>query len=129
MGEAIYRGYDAEALYAQYNNRAMIAPEALEAIKADQGRRTDAFLAAAGRAELDVAYGAGMRERLDLFLPEGARPPLLAYIHGGYWQWNEKEPFAFLAEHLVAEGAAFANVSDGSGDRVGHDPRHALHRC
>lgn len=110
MGEAIWRDYDTEALYAQYNNRAMIAPEALAAIKADQERRTDAFRAAAGRAELDVAYGPDPRERLDLFLPEGARPPLLAYIHGGYWQWNDKEPFAFLAEHLVAGGAAFANI-------------------
>ncbi len=110
MGEAIWRDYDADALYAQYNNRAMIAPEALAAIKADQERRADAFRAAAGRAELDVAYGPDPRERLDLFLPEGARPPLLAYIHGGYWQWNDKEPFAFLAEHLVAGGAAFANI-------------------
>ena len=110
MGEAIYRDYDAEALYAQYNNRAMIAPDALAAIKADQGRRTDAFCAAARRAERDIAYGPHERERLDLFLPEAANPPLLAYIHGGYWQWNEKEPFGFLGEHLVAGGAAFANI-------------------
>jgi arylformamidase len=110
MGEAIYRNYDADALYAQYNNRAMTPADELEAIKADQGRRSDAYRTAASRAELDVAYGPHPRERLNLFLPEAENPPLLAYIHGGYWQWNDKEPFDFLAEQLVANGAAFANI-------------------
>jgi len=110
MGEAIYRNYDAEALYAQYNNRAMTPPEELAAIKVDQERRSDAFRGASSRAELDVAYGPHVRERLDLFLPEVKNAPLFAYIHGGYWQWNDKEPFVFLGEHLVAGGAAFANI-------------------
>lgn len=110
MGEAIYRDYDSDALYAQYNNRAMIAPDALEAIKVDQGRRTEAFLASSVKSELDIAYGPHPRERLDIFLPEGKNPPLFAYIHGGYWQWNDKEPFAFLCEELVPAGAAFANI-------------------
>ena len=109
MGEAIYREYDAEALYAQYNNRAMIAPEVLAALKDDQARRADAFRAAA-RAEIDVAYGPHARERLDLFLPKAEKPPLFAFFHGGYWQWNDKEPFAFLCEGLVPAGAAFANI-------------------
>ncbi len=110
MGEAIYRDYDAEALYAQYNNRAMIAADALEAIKADQEKRSDRFRDSWGRAELDLAYGPHARERLDLFLPEAENPPLFAYIHGGYWQWNDKEPFVFLCEELVPRGAAFANI-------------------
>ena len=110
MGEAIYRNYDAEALYEQYNNRAMTPADELEAIKADQASRSDAYRAAASRAELDVAYGPHARERLNLFLPEAENPPLLAYMHGGYWQWNDKEPFDFLAEQLVADGAAFANI-------------------
>ena len=113
MGEAIYREYDAEALYAQYNNRAMVAPDIREAHKVEQARRTEAFVAATQRAELDLAYGPNPRERLDLFLPEAAPAsgaPLLAYIHGGYWQWNDKEPFAFLAEQLLPAGAAFANI-------------------
>ncbi len=110
MGEAVYRNFDSEALYAQYNNRAMTPPEELEAIKADQGRRSDAFRAAAARAELDISYGPHARERLDLFLPEAANAPLFAYIHGGYWQWNNKEPFVCLGEPLVSGGAAFANI-------------------
>ena len=73
MGEPIYREYDSEALYAQYNNRAMIAPEALEAIREDQGRRTKAFLASPVRSELDIAYGDHPRELLDLYLPDTRR--------------------------------------------------------
>ncbi len=114
MGEAVYRGYDAEALYAQYNNRAMVAADIREAHRQEQARRTDAFVAESGRAELDLAYGVSPRERLDLFLPQGDPQgddaPLLAYIHGGYWQWNDKEPFAFLAGRIVPAGAAFANI-------------------
>ena len=111
MAEAIYRDYrDAESLYAQYDNRSMIAAQALDAIKARQAERSDACRANAGRSALDLAYGSHPRERLDLFLPEADGAPLLAFIHGGYWQWNDKEPFAFLGEQLVPAGAAFANI-------------------
>lgn len=110
MADTVYRDYDTEALYAQYNNRAMIEPEALAAIKADQEQRADAFRSRWPRATLDVVYGAGARERLDLFMPEAERPPLLAFLHGGYWQLNDKEPFVFLGEKLVSRGAAFANI-------------------
>ncbi len=110
MGTAVYRNYDAEALYGQYNNRAMIAEDVLAAIKDDQNARSSAFRAGAARKRLDIAYGLHERERLDLFLPEGDGAPLFAFMHGGYWQWNDKEGFEFLAEAIIAAGAAFANI-------------------
>lgn len=111
MAQAIYRDYlDEDSLYAQYDNRGMIAPEALDAIKARQAERSDALRAGAKRSALDLAYGPHPRERLDLFLPGADGAPLFAFIHGGYWQWNDKEPFAFLGEQLVPAGAAFANI-------------------
>ena len=111
MAEAIYRDFrDRDSLYAQYDTRSMIAAEALDAIKARQAERSDSCRADAGRSALDLAYGAHERERLDLFLPAADGAPLLAFIHGGYWQWNDKEPFAFLGEQLVPAGAAFANI-------------------
>ena len=111
MAEAIYRDYrDRDSLYAQYDNRSMIAAEALDAIKARQAARSDAVRADAGRSALDLAYGPHPREKLDLFLPESDGAPLFAFIHGGYWQWNDKEPFAFLAGELLPAGAAFANI-------------------
>jgi arylformamidase len=88
----------------------MTPADEIAAIKTEQERLSDAFRAASPRAELDIAYGPHARERLDLFLPEAKKGPLFAYIHGGYWQWNDKEPFVFLGENLVAGGAAFANI-------------------
>ena len=110
MAEAVYRNYDADELYAQYNNRAQISEEDLAAIKDYQNARSADYRANAERKHLDVAYGDDPRERLDLFLPQNDGAPLLAFIHGGYWQWNDKEGFEFLAEELNAHGAAFANI-------------------
>jgi arylformamidase len=110
MSEAVYRDYDADALYAQYNNRAMTPVDVVADLKADQAVRTDAFNAAATKAEFDISYGPHPRERLDLFLPDSENPPLFVYIHGGYWQWGDKELYSFMAEQLVPGGAAYANI-------------------
>ncbi|MEE2970558.1 MAG: alpha/beta hydrolase [Pseudomonadota bacterium] len=110
MSEAVYRDFDADALYAQYNNRAMTPADVLADIKADQATRTEVFNATATRAQFDISYGPHPRERLDLFLPDAENPPLFVYIHGGYWQWNDKELYSCFAEQLVPGGAAFANV-------------------
>ncbi len=59
---------------------------------------------AASGARLDVAYGPRPRERFD-YLPSGkASAPLLVFIHGGYWQSNEKDMFAFVSEGPRARG-------------------------
>lgn len=65
------------------------------------------------RAELDVAYGDGLRERLDIYRPEpaGAPQPVLLFIHGGYWQWRDKKDFVFLAEPWVEAGAVVVLVN------------------
>lgn len=110
MGEAVYRDFDADALYAQYNNREMLPAAELDAIKADQAERSAAYREAAPRKHLDVAYGDHPRERLDVFLPEKDGAPLFAFIHGGYWQWNDKEGCEYLAKPFNEAGAAFANI-------------------
>lgn len=110
MSEAVYRDYDSEALYAQYNNRAQVTEDELNAIKANQNARSKAYIEEAKRKYIDVAYGPHPRERVDIFLPEQDNAPLFAFIHGGYWQWNGKEGFEFLAKELNAAGAAFANI-------------------
>ena len=38
------------------------------------------------------------------------RPPLLVFIHGGYWQSRDRKDFSFVAERLVEAGAAVALV-------------------
>src|SRR5690606_17580185 len=67
------------------------------------------------RAELDVAYGPGELERLDLFFPEGEvrAAPVHLFIHGGYWRMFDKSDFSFVADTVVAAGgiAAILNYS------------------
>ena len=110
MSDIVYRDYDSEALYAQYNNRAQLSEEALNAIKDDQNARSKAYVESTPRKHIDLAYGPHERERLDIFLPENDGAPMFAFIHGGYWQWNDKEGFEFLAKELNAAGAGFANI-------------------
>ena len=59
---------------------------------------------------LDLAYGDTPRERLDLFLAADPQTPTLAFIHGGYWQMNDKENFAFFAEGLLPLGINVAVI-------------------
>jgi arylformamidase len=110
MAEAVYRDYDSEALYAQYNNRAQVTEAELAVIKDDQNARSADYRANAAHKHLDLAYGPHDREKLDIFLPAGDGAPIFAFIHGGYWQWNDKEGFEFLAKELNAAGAGFANI-------------------
>jgi arylformamidase len=110
MSEIVYRDYDAEALYAQYNNRAQVTEAELAAIKGDQNARSTDYRTNALRKHLDLVYGSHDREKLDIFLPNDDGAPMLAFIHGGYWQWNDKEGFEFLAKELNEAGAAFANI-------------------
>lgn len=65
-------------------------------------------LAAAGRAELDVAYGPHPRERLDLFRPAGTPAGLAVFLHGGYWMAFDKSSWSHLAAGAVARGWAVA---------------------
>lgn len=88
------------ALEAQYNVRAARAD--YESLAADWQRRS-AALRASTPAVLDIAYGTGARQRLDIFTatPDG---PTLVYLHGGYWQRGDKSAYSFLAEAFVARG-------------------------
>jgi arylformamidase len=103
----LYRGMDRAQLDAAYNNTAAV-PER-NAIVADWAARSAAVRRAHGR-HLDLAYGESARERLDLFLAADRKAPTLAFIHGGYWQMNDKENFAFVAEGLLPRGINVAVV-------------------
>lgn len=62
-----------------------------------------------GRAGLDLAYGPGRFETLDLYRPEGvARPPVWVFVHGGYWQATDKAQHAQFAEGIARAGCAVA---------------------
>jgi len=108
MGEIIYLDYNADELFAEYDNRGKVP--GFEEIIADFEARSDRLRTDAGSAQIDLAYGEGPRERFDLFLPDTPNPPLHVFIHGGYWQWNDKDSYAFLAAPFLTNGIAFANL-------------------
>jgi arylformamidase len=106
-GPALYRGMDRAALDAAYNNSAAVAdsPQWLA-----RWRARSAVVRAEPGARLDVAYGARPRARFDYFPAGAARAPLFVFIHGGYWQRNEKETFAFVADGPRPHGIDVALV-------------------
>jgi arylformamidase len=103
----LYRGMDRAQLDAAYNNTAAVAER--DAIVADWTARSDR-VRQRHRGHLDLAYGDSPRERLDLFLAVDPNAPTLAFIHGGYWQMNDKENFAFLADGVLPRGINLAVV-------------------
>jgi len=103
----LYRGMDRTQLDAAYNNTAAV-PER-DAIVADWAARS-ATVRGEHASHLDLTYGDSPRERLDLFLAANPKAPTLAFIHGGYWQMNDKESFAFFAEGLLPLGINLAVV-------------------
>ena len=104
----IFRSYDQKALDAEYNNRAKV-PD-VERYKDAQAKGSDE---ARRRFDcrLDVAYGPGPTERLDLYRPAGPEPhPIHVFIHGGYWRSNHKEESGFTALPFAPFGAIVAVV-------------------
>jgi acetyl esterase/lipase len=73
-------------------------------------RARSAKVRAAGCAHLDLRYGDSPRERLDFFPAPEPNAPTLMFIHGGYWQMNDKEDYAFFAEGLLPLGINLAVV-------------------
>ena len=99
---------DAEraALDAQYNLRAAV-PEHLTYFARYEG--DSATLRARWPGKLDLAYGPTPRQAIDLFLPPAVTAaPILAFIHGGYWQSRDRKDFSFVAGPWLERGVAVA---------------------
>lgn len=73
-------------------------------------------------SQIDIPYGVGPDERLDLFFPPARKEPapVHLFIHGGYWRANRKEEYAFLAAPVIEAGAIAAIVE------YAHMPRQRL---
>jgi len=61
--------------------------------------------------ERDVQYGNLAAERLDLLKPLASNVPVLVFIHGGYWQWLDKDNYTFALEPLVTAGALVVTIN------------------
>ena len=105
----LYRGMDRATLDAAYNNIAAVGQTKRDEYVAAWTRRSDVIRKVPG-ARIDLRYDGGARHRLDAFPCGTPRAPTLVYIHGGYWQTNDKEPYAFLGEGLLPAGFNLALI-------------------
>jgi arylformamidase len=68
-----------------------------------------------GQVVSDIAYGAGPRQKLDLYLPAkrgNAKPALVLFVHGGGWtRGNKVESAHAKPQGFTQTGYAFASVN------------------
>ena len=106
----VFLDYDQETLDAQYNQRTLV-PDADDYIAVDVAE--SARVRQKLDCRIDVAYGPGEDETLDLFPAAAPGSPVVVYMHGGAWTRSDKSNESFMAEAFVAAGAAFVAVNFG----------------
>ena len=116
------------AMEKQYNNRVNV-PEHPELLA--EWAAMSAVWQADAKTVREIAYGDSDAETLDLFLADAENAPVHMYIHGGYWQANDKKSSNFVARPLVAAGAHVAVIDYGlcpdvTIDEIGRQCRAAL---
>ncbi len=116
MSEGLYRGLSLSEIDSQLNLRARW-PEHAEFFA--RWARDSAEVRARLGGGFDLAYGDTAGQRLDLFPALGGGAPLLAFVHGGYWQSLDKGDFSYLAPAFVDEGIAFASLNHDLAPAIG----------
>ena len=60
---------------------------------------------------LDVRYGSGEKETLDIFPTDAPNAPVHLFIHGGYWRAMDKSNYSFIADVFHPAGATTVLVN------------------
>lgn len=113
--ELVYRGYTQAELDIQYDQGRLV-PD----LGPYQAHWAETSEAARGNYDctLDIAYGAGEREALDLFRPANPRGPVVVMIHGGAWRRLSKDRAASSAPAMLEAGAGFVALGFDLIDKV-----------
>lgn len=72
---------------------------------------------------LDVDYGTGPLEKLDVYFPKsklGAKMPILVFLHGGGWRIGDKQQHGNKGALYAQNGIVFVNVNYGLAPQVVH---------
>jgi arylformamidase len=99
--ESASKPRDGAWLDRMYNNRELV-PEHPEHLRRWAAASSDAMRTLT--RELDVRYGGGPNEHLDIFPAAQADAPVLFFIHGGYWRALDKRDHSFVAPAFTREG-------------------------
>lgn len=96
------QSFDPAWLERMYNHRAQVP---------DYGQYLQRWIAASAlerqalAGAIDVAYGPGPGEHLDIFsASRNARAPVLVFVHGGGWSGGDKSDYSFVAAPFVRAG-------------------------
>lgn len=104
-----WRKLPEDELEQHFNPRVTISDVAAR-LESYGNRSRDARQAMSG--EYDIRYGNRPKETLDLHLPPStAKPPLLFFVHGGYWRALDKSDHSFVVPPYLNAGIAVANVN------------------
>lgn len=93
---------------SMYNNRALVPDHAAHFA---QWAKTSADARAALQCTLDIAYGDGPNETLDIFPASKPNAPVVFFIHGGYWRSLDKSDHSFVAPPLHDMGVCVVVVN------------------
>ncbi|MDD9984304.1 MAG: alpha/beta hydrolase, partial [Gammaproteobacteria bacterium] len=97
-----WRNMPREEIELEFNPRATVR-------NVDDRIAAYADASAATRARLDcvldVRYGSGEKETLDIFPADEPNAPVHLFIHGGYWRAMDKNDYSFIADVFQPAGA------------------------
>ena len=88
-------------LDSMYNNRARVPGHPAYFAR---WAAASAEARAAQPATLDLRYGEGTNETLDVFPAAVTGAPVLVFIHGGYWRSLDKSDHSFVAPPFTTQG-------------------------
>ncbi|WP_353236958.1 alpha/beta hydrolase [Limnohabitans sp.] len=91
-----------------YNNRALV-PDFADHFA--HWQNASASARAQLKSTLDLPYGDGPGETLDIFPAQDANAPVVIFIHGGYWRSLDKSDHSFVAPALRDIGACVVVVN------------------
>ena len=93
---------------SMYNNRALVpnfTDHFSSWVEGSQAARTQLA------CQLDLAYGEGPNETLDIFPAKKPNAPVIVFIHGGYWRSLDKSDHSFVAPAMHDMGACVVVVN------------------
>lgn len=74
----------------------------------EDGQAYRARAASIGQARLNIPYGPGERQKIDLFYPAGKAEGLVVFLHGGYWRRFDRSLWSQFSTGLTASEWAVA---------------------
>lgn len=94
--------FSRDEMEMQYNLR-LLRPDYNSAVVPGWEKRSEQTRATR-KCTLDVPYGDGPDDRMDVFPSDDPQGPILIYFHGGYWQRGDRKIYSFLSDAFVDSG-------------------------